>query len=138
MTSYQGWTGLGCRVNRLCPHGNDVRLIGLILGYLELTKPSANEFMKSSAFITDTLFDSTTSHSEEQSDASSLRLFQEGLFRLSLRPQGWASDRQVSSIHWSSGLRREFDCCRWRVLKGGLVGGYECCECERQSWKCLP
>ena len=113
MPSYiKGGQVWGCRVNQLCPRGNDVRLIDLILGYLELTKPSANESMKSSAFITDTLLDPTNSHSEEPSDASYLWLFQEELLRLPLRPQEWASERQVSSIHGHSGLRRELDCRR--------------------------
>ena len=124
MPSYiKGGQVWGCQVNRLCPRGNDVCLIDLILDYLELMKPSANESMKSSAVITDTLFDPTTSHSEEPSDASCLRLFQEGLLRLPLRPQELASDRQVSSIHGHSGFRCEFDCCRWRVSREALSEG---------------
>jgi hypothetical protein len=49
--------------------------MGSIIGCPGLTKPSADDAMKASAFIIDSLLDPATSHSEEPSDAPCLRLF---------------------------------------------------------------
>ena len=50
-------------------------MISLVPRCLQLTKPSADDAMKASAFIRDALLDPTTSHSEEPADAPCLRLF---------------------------------------------------------------
>ena len=53
---------------------------GFSAGSPLLTKDSADDAMKASAFITDTLLDPETSYSEEASDAPCLRAFKTGSY----------------------------------------------------------
>lgn len=70
----------------------------------ELTEPSTDESMKSSAFITDALLDPTTAHSEEASDAPCLRLFKESSFFEHLHAPG-----------------NEYQNARFQAAMGGLA-----------------
>lgn len=50
-------------------------VLPVLSGCLELTKISADDPMKLAAFVTDTVLDPATSHSEEQSNTACMRLF---------------------------------------------------------------
>ena len=51
-----------------------------MLDCFELTKPSTDESMKSSAFIVDALFDPSTAHSEDASEAPCLQFCKENSY----------------------------------------------------------